>query len=108
MVPEEMSPRSVENDDNPAVDADRRPALALGFTAAIVTFVGAIVVLTIPFAVLSAPLPASVNRLGIAVDTGQALFFGRPWYLVVPAIVLAAWAGYKSYRWYCRTTATLD
>ncbi len=101
----EISPRSVENHDNPAVGTDRRPALALGFTAAIVTFVGAIVVRTTPFAVLSAPLPASVNRLGLAVDTGQALFFGRPGYLLVPATVVAAWAGYRSYRWYCRTTA---
>ncbi len=91
---------SAERRDSPRADMGHRAALALGFTAAIVAFVGALVVLTIPFVVVSIPLPPSVNRLGLSVETTQALFFGRPWYLLVPAALLAAWIGYRSYRWY--------
>ena len=92
---------SAERGDSPRADTGHRAALALGFTAAIVAFVGALVVLTIPFVVISIPLPPSVNRLGLSIKTTQALFFGRPWYLLVPAVLLAGWIGYRSYRWSC-------
>ena len=76
-----------------------REVLALAFTAAIVAFVGAIVVLTIPYAILSAPLPQSVNRLGLSVETTQTLLFGQVWYLLLPSVLFAAWVGYKFYQW---------
>ncbi|MFQ5854832.1 MAG: hypothetical protein ACE5LU_04200 [Anaerolineae bacterium] len=104
----ETSLRAVERRDNPVAGAGDRSALALGFTAAVTAFVGAIVVLTIPYAVLSVSLPPSVNRLGLAVETTQVLFFGRPWYLLVPAMLVAVWVGYRSYRWYRTTTTTSD
>lgn len=78
-------------------------ALALGFTAAIVAFIGVFVVLSIPFAILSVPLPPSVNRVGLVIATTQELFFERSWYLLAPAALIALGAGYRSYRWYCST-----
>lgn len=80
-------------------DNQIRGALAVGFTAAIVTFVGAIVVLSIPYAVFSAPLPASVNRIGLSVEATRPLFFGRPWILLAPSILVALWIGYRAYHW---------
>lgn len=91
---------SAERRDSLRADTGHRTALALGFTAAIVAFVGALVVLTIPFVVVSIPLPPSVNRLGLSLDVARALFFGRPWYLLAPATLIAGWIGYRSYRWY--------
>ena len=73
--------------------------IAFALTAAVVAFVGAIVVLSIPYAILSVPLPASVNRIGLSVQFTQALFFGRVWILLVPSLLFAAWTGYKFYRW---------
>ena len=86
-------------------DQDIKPQLeypevvAFALTAAIVAFVGAIVVLSIPYAILSVQLPASVNRIGLSVESTQALFFGRVWILLVPSLLFAAWIGYKFYRW---------
>jgi hypothetical protein len=80
---------------------DYRAVLALACTAAIVAFVGAIVVLTIPYAILSVSLPASVNRLGLSIETTQALFFGQVWYLLIPSALFAVWVGYKFYWWGC-------
>ncbi len=54
----------MERPDGSVAEAGYRDALALGFTAAIVAFVGAIVVLSIPYALLSVPLPPNVDRLG--------------------------------------------
>lgn len=68
---------------------------------AIVAFVGALVVLSIPYAILSVSLPPSINRLGMSVATTQLLLFGRPWYLLVPATLVALWIGLWSYRWCC-------
>jgi hypothetical protein len=90
---------SGEGHDPAAARTEYRDILALACTATIVAFVGAIVVLTIPYAILSAPLPPSVNRLGLSVETTQALFFGRVWYLLIPSALFAVWTGYKFYRW---------
>jgi hypothetical protein len=95
----EVPPGSMERHDSSIAEAGYHDALALGFTAAIVAFVGAIVVLTIPYALLSAPLPPSVDRLGLSVKTTQGLLFERPWSLLAPAILVAFWTGYSSYRW---------
>ncbi len=100
------SPPSVEKPDNLSVREAYHDALALGFTAAILAFVGAIVVFSIPYVVLRAPLPASVNRLGMSVATTQGLLFGRPWYLLLPAMLIALWAGYRSYCWFHNATVT--
>lgn len=99
----EMPLSSTERRDSPRAGTGRRAALALGFTAALVAFVGTLVVLTIPFVVISIPLPPGVNRLGLSVESTQALFFGRPWYLLVPALLIGVWIGYRSYRWSCST-----
>jgi hypothetical protein len=82
-----------------ALRTGRRDVLALAITAAIVGFVGAIVVLTIPYAFLSTPLPPSVDRLGLSTETFQKLLFGRVWYLLVPSSLFALWIGFRSYRW---------
>jgi len=93
---------SVERFDESAVKADPQASLAYGLTMALVAFVGALVVLSIPFAVLSVSLPPDINRLGLSVETTQALLFGRPLYLLVPSTVIAVWIGLWSYRWCCR------
>jgi hypothetical protein len=85
--------------NNQGVEARRSDVLALGMTAAIVAFVGAIVVLTIPYAILSVPLPASVNRLGWSVEATQGLLFGHVGYLLIPSILFALWVGFKFYWW---------
>gem|GEM_PF-6608009 len=95
----EVPPGSMGRPDSSVAAAGYHDALALGFTVAIVAFVGAIVVLTIPYALLSVPLPPSVDRLGLNVRTIQGLLFERPWSLLAPAILIALWAGYTSYRW---------
>jgi predicted lysophospholipase L1 biosynthesis ABC-type transport system permease subunit len=69
--------------------------MALALTAAVVAFVGAIVVLTIPYAIFTIPLPASVNP-----------FFGLLLYLLVPSGLFALWVGYKFYRWGCENIET--
>ncbi|HBY96471.1 MAG TPA: hypothetical protein DEP84_21425 [Chloroflexi bacterium] len=79
-----------------------RTALAFGLTTALVGFVGALVVLSIPFAILSVSLPPTVNRLGLPVAATQALLFGHPWYLLIPSTLIAVWIGFWSYRWCCR------
>lgn len=80
--------------------------VALALTAAIVAFVGAIVVLTIPYAMLTIPLPASVNPTGLSVEAPQHPFPGLVWYLLVPSCLFALWVGYKFYRWGCNNTET--
>ena len=95
----EVASGSTEGRNVVAKKRANQDALALAFTAAIVAFVGAVVVLTIPFAVFSAPLPASINRLGLSVEASQNLLFERVWYLLVSSILFALWIGYKSYRW---------
>lgn len=97
---------SGEQPNNPRVRPEKQGVWSLSLTLAIVAFVGAIVVLTIPYAILSVPLPASVNRLGLNVETTQRLFFGHPWYLLVPATLIALWVGYKAYRWACNNTTS--
>ena len=87
--------------DNPDARSGDQVAWTLSLTLAIVAFVGAVVVLTIPYAVLSVPLPPEVNRLGLNVEGTQSLFFGRPWYLLIPATLIALWVGYRAYRWCC-------
>ncbi len=105
----EMSLGSREEHSVVCVGGGRRDALALGITAAIVVFVGAIVVLSIPYAVLSAPLPSSVDRLGLSIEAFQKLFFGRSWYLLVPSALFALWMGYWVYKWGLRSNlATPD
>ncbi len=86
--------------------AGRGDALALAITAAIVAFVGAIVVLTIPYAFLSVPLPPSVDRLGLSTVVIQKLLFGRVWYLLIPSALFALCIGYRSYRWGLRSILT--
>lgn len=81
---------------------EHRDAVALGFTAAILAFVGAVVVLTIPYAFFSAPLPPRVDRLGLSGEVVQGLLFGRVWLPLIPSALFALWVGYKSYRWGCR------
>lgn len=99
----EALPSSSERHNSLDGTAGYGAVLALSLTAAIVAFVGAIVVLTIPFAVLSVSLPPTVNHLGFNPETTRRLFFGRPWYLLAPATLIALWVGYSSYRW-CRST----
>ncbi len=93
--------RSSQSSGDPQATSNGQGVWALSLTLAIVAFVGALVVLTIPYAVLSVPLPPSVNRLGLNVEATQRLFFGRPWYLLIPATLIALWVGYKTYRWAC-------
>lgn len=88
----------VESQDKPGGNIEKQTALAFGFTVAIVVFVGAIVVLSIPFAILSVTLPPMVNHLGLNVEATQGLLFGRPGYLLVPAALIGVWAGYKAYQ----------
>ena len=76
--------------------------VALALTAAVVAFVGAIVVLTIPYAIFTIPLPASVNPTGLTAEAPQRPFFGLVWYLLVPSGLFALWVGYKFYRWGCK------
>ncbi|NIQ40214.1 MAG: hypothetical protein GTN81_16760 [Proteobacteria bacterium] len=105
----EMSLGAHEEHSVNCVGGGRRDALALATTTLIVVFVGAIVVLSIPYAVLSAPLPSSVDRLGLSIEAIQNLFFGRPWYLLVPSALFALWMGYAVYRWGLRSSfATSD
>lgn len=85
--------------DNPGAEADPSAILALSMTGAIVAFIGALVVLTIPFAILSAPLPQSVNHLGLSVEISRGFLFERGWYLLVPSVLFALWIGYKFYQW---------
>jgi ABC-type uncharacterized transport system fused permease/ATPase subunit len=92
---------SSEKHENPDARLGNHVAWAFSLTLAIVAFVGAVVVLTIPYAVLSVSLPPQVNRLGLNVESTQSLFFGRPWYLLIPATLIALWTGYKAYRWCC-------
>ena len=92
---------SSKKSSNPDARSGDQVAWTLGLTLAIVAFVGAVVVLTIPFAVLSVSLPPQVNRLGLNVESTQSLFFGRPWYLLIPATLIALWTGYRAYRWCC-------
>jgi hypothetical protein len=73
--------------------------VALAFTAAIVAFVGGIVVLTIPYAVFTIPLPSSVNPVGLSVEAIQRPLFGHIWFLLVPSSLFALWVGYKFYQW---------
>jgi hypothetical protein len=101
----EAPSESTEKHNSPPAREESHDALALGFTMAILAFVGAIVVLSIPHAVLSVPLPADVDRLGLSVGLTQGLLFGQPWYLLVPATLIALWVGYRSYRW-ARSTTT--
>ncbi|NIQ39730.1 MAG: hypothetical protein GTN81_14250 [Proteobacteria bacterium] len=86
--------------------AGRWDALAVGITAFIVAFVGAIVVLSIPYAILSAPLPPSVDRLGLSTEITQKFFFERAWYILVPSILFALWIGFTSYRWGLKSMQT--
>lgn len=86
---------------NPDAGLGEQVAWSLSLTLAVVAFVGVIVVLSIPYAVLSVSLPPQVNRLGLNVESTQRLFFGRPWYLLIPATLIALWVGYRTYRWCC-------
>lgn len=97
-----------QESENPGVGAKHSDVLALGMTAAIVAFVGAIVVLTIPYAIFSAPLPPTVNRLGLSVEATQGVLFGRAWYLLVPSILFALWIGYRFYQWGCSITPVVS
>ena len=99
---------SGEEDNITVAKKRHQDALALAFTAALVAFVGAVVVLTIPYALLSAPLPPEVNPLGISVLAGRGLFFGRVWYLLIPSVLFAAWLGYKFYQWGVRVSSVSE
>jgi hypothetical protein len=88
------------------VKAGRWDALAVGITAFIVAFVGAIVVLSIPYAILSAPLPPSVDQLGLSTEVTQKFLFERAWYILVPSVLFALWIGLTSYRWGLKSMQT--
>jgi hypothetical protein len=89
------------------INGTRYPeAVALALTMAVVAFVGAIVVLTIPYAIFTVPLPPGVNPVGLSVETTQRLPFGPVWFLLVPASLFAGWVGYKVYQWGRQNTGT--
>ena len=93
-----ISPTTSKKSQNIKIHLEYSEIVAFAVTVAIVAFVGAIVVLSIPFAILSAPLPSSVDRLGLSVEATQSLFFGKVWYLLPPSALFATWAGYMAYR----------
>ena len=95
----EASPGSGQGREAAVATVEPQDVWALAFTAALVAFVGAIVVLSIPYAVFSVSLPASVNRLGLSVEATQGLLFERVWTLLIPSALFAGWIGYKFYRW---------
>lgn len=97
-VPDVVSPEAPGGGDTSGMDSEHQVAWTLILTAAIVAFVGAVVVLSIPYAVLSVSLPPDVDRLGLKVGTLQALLFGHPWYLLLPSALFALWVAFRVYR----------
>lgn len=97
-VTDEEYLRSLANPNSRAAGGEEHGPWAVGLTAAILAFVGAVVVLSIPYAVLSVPLPASVDRLGVSGSMPAGWLFGRPEYLLIPAGLAALGVGYGVYR----------
>ncbi|MFQ5576031.1 MAG: hypothetical protein ACE5G8_03480 [Anaerolineae bacterium] len=84
----------------PASEGATAPeSLALAMTTAVVVFVAVMVVLTIPFAALSVPLPPGIAWPGLPVALTQPLLFERVWLLPAASGAAAVWAGYRAYRW---------